>query len=66
MEDADRFAIDGFQLIALKALMLPDGLQQALGGGSIPIMQQQGREKMRPPDGVETFRWEGHPSNSLR
>jgi hypothetical protein len=66
MKNADNFSIQSFQRVTLQSLMLPGRLQQALGWRTIFVAQNIGRDKLRPPGGVEIFRRRGHVLNFLR
>ena len=66
MKNADNFSIGGFELVAAEALMLPDGLEQTLGWRTVFVVQNIGRDELRPPNGVEIFKWRKHFPNFLR
>jgi len=53
VKNADRAPGIGFELVALDALMLPDGLKQTLGRRTVFIVQHIGCDKLHPPHGVK-------------
>ncbi len=62
MQDADYFSVRGFERVALKALMLPDGLQEPFGR-RIAVMQHASGAVPQPgtsPVGVKNSCRHGH------
>jgi hypothetical protein len=54
MEDAQRLAVEGLQILAPQPLMEPDALEEAFRGlGGVALAQEKGRFILRPPAGVE-------------
>ena len=66
MKNADNLSIGGFQLSTSQPLMLPGGLQHALGRRTVFVVQNMVRGGLPPPGGVEIFGWRKHFPNFLR
>jgi hypothetical protein len=66
MKNADGVSGVGFEPVAFDALMLPGGLKQAFGGRTAFLVQDIGRGKLRPPQGVKMMGWRKHFSKCLR
>ncbi len=55
MQHADGFPVQSFQLVAPQPLMPPDGLEQALGGKAVFVLQNIRGAALVAPDGVKIF-----------
>jgi hypothetical protein len=56
MQHADIFSVGRFELVALEALVLPDGLQQFFRRRGTGVAQEVDGAALLAPDGVEVFR----------
>ena len=66
MKHPHGFAVQRAQLLALEPLMLPNGLQQALGRGVVGITERGDRAVPAAPLGIETGGSQGHLGLLLR
>jgi hypothetical protein len=70
MQHPDCFAVGGLEPVALEALLLPDGLQQALGGQTVFLAQRGVGPAAFAPAGVKIFgggmQWERFAPGSPR
>jgi hypothetical protein len=66
MKNPHGLAVQGSQLLAEQALVLPDGLEQALGRNPAVFAQDADAAAAQPPSGIETGRIAGHLPLLLR
>jgi hypothetical protein len=65
MKHADGFAVQRLELIAPEPLVLPDGLEQALGRGVIPLVEERDSAALQAPPGVEVVRKRQHLGDGI-
>jgi len=53
MKNSDGLAVQGLELFTQQALVLPDGLEQALGRGFVVLAQEWGDAATGAPLGIE-------------
>jgi hypothetical protein len=60
MKNTDGFPIRSFEPVTVEALMLPNGLEQALGWHTVCIVQKSCLAGKNSPGGIKIFKWRRH------